>query len=164
MDTLTREQRHYVMSRVRAKNTSPEREIRGALHRGGFRFRVCDRRYFGSPDIALPKYYAVIFINGCFWHAHKNCAAFRIPKINKSYWLKKFRRNKERDRRTIAFYKEKCWRVCVVWECAINGKNKKRKVADVADRIMLWLDEPDDPFLEIRGESSGNKYVKKKTM
>lgn len=69
MDTLTKEQRHKVMSGIRGKNTSIELKIRSVLHRAGFRFRICDRRYPGSPDLVLPRYYAVIFVNGCFWHA-----------------------------------------------------------------------------------------------
>lgn len=139
------------MSHNRSKNTSPEREIRSALHKAGFRYRVCDRRYPGSPDVVLPRYYAVIFVHGCFWHAHADCAYFRFPSSRQMYWIKKFRRNKERDARVIREYQERCWRICVLWECAIRGKGRKQKLEGVMRDIILWLEEGAEPFLEIRG-------------
>lgn len=151
MDTLSLEARHKNMSHIRSKNTTPEKQIRSALHRAGFRYRICDKRYPGKPDIILPRYYAVIFINGCFWHAHENCPYFVFPKSNQSFWQKKFNRNKERDAENIKYYQEQCWRICVVWECAIRGKNAGRKIEKVTDEIIQWLEESGEPFLEIRG-------------
>lgn len=150
MDTLTKEQRHKVMSGIRGKNTSIERKIRSVLHRAGFRFRICDRRYPGSPDLVLPRYYAVIFVNGCFWHAHENCDSFRMPKSNVVFWKKKFMRNKSRDKIVKGQYFERCWRVCTVWECAIRGKDSKKKIENAAEQIVQWLDESTDSELEIR--------------
>ena len=132
MDTLTPLQRHKNMSCIRSKDTSPEKAIRKALHREGFRYRICDKRYPGKPDIILPHYYAVIFINGCFWQ-------------------KKFQRNKARDAENLQYYREQCWRVCVVWECSIREKNKKQKIESVKDRIIQWLEEEWEPYLEIKG-------------
>ncbi|MCR5290373.1 MAG: DNA mismatch endonuclease Vsr [Treponema sp.] len=151
MDTLSALARHKNMSHIRSKNTTPEKLIRSALFKAGFRYRICDKRYPGTPDLVLPRYYAVIFINGCFWHAHKDCEYFRFPKSNKTFWKKKFARNKERDKQTIKNYQEKCWRICVVWECAIRGKNAKQKIDQVIDQIIQWLEIPDEPFLEISG-------------
>ncbi len=151
MDVMTKEQRRLSMSHNRSKNSSPELLIRKALHRAGFRYRVCDRRYPGSPDIVLPRYYAVIFINGCFWHAHANCRYFRFPSSNQTFWLKKFLRNRERDARNLREYQERSWRVCVVWECAIRGPRRKQKIDELTAKVIHWLEEEGDPFLELRG-------------
>ena len=151
MDTLTPEDRHKNMSHIRSRDTSPEKKIRSALFKAGFRYRICDKRYPGKPDLIFPRYYAVVFINGCFWHAHENCRYFVFPKSNTAFWQKKFTRNKERDIENLRYYQEQCWRICVVWECAIRGKKIRRKIENVADRISLWLEEAVEPFLEIRG-------------
>lgn len=154
MDVMTKEQRHITMSHIKAKDTSVEKKIRSALHKAGFRYRLYDKRYPGTPDLVLPKYYAVIFINGCFWHAHENCRYFVFPKSNPDFWNKKFTRNKERDLENIKYYQEKCWRICIVWECAIRGKQSKHRIEDVKDQIIQWLDESSEPILEIRGLKS----------
>ncbi len=151
MDTLSPENRHKNMSNIRSKNTKPEKQIRSALWRAGFRYRICDKLYPGRPDIILPRYYAVIFINGCFWHAHEGCRYFVFPKSNKKFWKKKFEKNKERDKKVIEHYKEECWRICVVWECAIRGKNTRQKIERVTEQIIQWLELPEEAFLEIKG-------------
>ncbi|MCR5762668.1 MAG: very short patch repair endonuclease [Treponema sp.] len=151
MDSFSPERRHYIMSQIRSKDTKPEKQIRSALFKAGFRFRICDKRYPGKPDLIFPRYYAVIFINGCFWHAHEKCRLFDFPKSNKPYWQKKFARNKERDAQNLKYYQDQCWRVCFVWECAIRGKNSRQKIENVKDRIIQWLEEPDEAFLELRG-------------
>lgn len=151
MDTLTPEDRHRNMSHIRSKDTKPEKQIRSALFKAGFRYRICDKRYPGKPDLVFPHYYAVVFINGCFWHAHENCHYFRFPKSNKEFWKKKFARNRERDEQNIKYYHEQCWRVCVVWECAIRGKKSRQKIEKVTEQIILWLENPEEAFLEIKG-------------
>lgn len=151
MDTLTPASRHKNMSHIRAKNTKPEKQIRSALFKAGFRYRICDKRYPGKPDLIFPHYYAVVFINGCFWHAHKDCRYFVFPKSNQEFWKKKFETNKKRDEQVIQYYKDECWRVCVVWECSIRGGNSRQKIEAVKDRIIEWLEESTDQFLEIKG-------------
>ena len=151
MDVLSPEDRHKNMSHVRSKNTKPEKLIRSALFKAGFRYRICDKRYHGKPDLIFPHYYAVIFINGCFWHAHENCKYFTIPKTNKDFWNKKFEENKKRDIENIKYYQEKCWKVCIIWQCAIRGKDSKKKIESVKDQVIQWLEESTEPFLEIRG-------------
>lgn len=151
MDNLNHEQRHINMVNVHSKNTKPEKQIRSALFKSGFRYRICDKRYPGKPDLIFPHYYAVIFINGCFWHAHEGCRYFVFPKSNQEFWKKKFVRNKERDAENLKYYQEQCWRVCFVWECAIRGKNSKQKVEKVTEQIIQWLEEPEESFLEIKG-------------
>ena len=151
MDTLSPEDRHKNMSHIRSKDTKPEKMIRSALFRAGFRYRICDKRYPGRPDIIFPHYYAVVFINGCFWHAHENCRYFVFPKSNREFWQKKFEANRRRDKENLEYYQSQCWRVCLVWECAIRGKQSRQKIETVKDRIIDWLEESTDAFIEIKG-------------
>jgi DNA mismatch endonuclease, patch repair protein len=141
MDTLSPLSRHLNMSHIRAANTKPELEVRSALHRLGFRFRKNDSRLSGKPDIVFPHYHAVIFVNGCFWHAHDGCANYRLPKSNTEYWQHKLERNRERDAQEIQKLQNEGWRVGVVWECSITGKRRAVKIASVAEEISLWLEE-----------------------
>jgi len=151
MDVLSPSDRHKNMSHIRSKNTRPEKLIRSALFKAGFRYRICDKRYPGKPDLIFPKYHAVIFINGCFWHAHEGCRYFVVPKTNQGFWLNKFDTNKRRDEETLEYYRKQCWRVCVVWECAIRGKDSRAKVELATNEIILWLEESVSPFLELSG-------------
>ena len=153
MDVLSPEDRHKNMSHIRSKNTKPEKLIRSALFKAGFRYRICDKRYPGKPDLIFPKYYAVIFINGCFWHAHERCRYFVFPKSNQEFWLNKFETNKRRDEETLEYYLEHSWRVCVVWECAIRGKDQRLKIELVTNEIIQWLEESSDNHFVISGPS-----------
>ena len=128
MDVLTPEQRHKNMSRIRGQDTKPEEIVRKYLFSKGFRYRKNDRRYPGKPDIVLPKYRAVIFINGCFWHQHAGCRYASIPKSRQDFWLPKLRGNVERDQQNIDALTKSGWRVIVVWECEIRLK-KGRDIA-----------------------------------
>ncbi|MCQ2613244.1 MAG: DNA mismatch endonuclease Vsr [Treponemataceae bacterium] len=143
MDKLTPEQRHKNMSRIRSTETSPERQIRSALFRMGFRFRKNDRRLAGTPDMVLPRYHAVIFVNGCFWHGHRRCRKYVVPKTNTQFWVDKIARNRERDEKQIQQLISEGWRVGIVWECSISGKRRDIKLLNVSESICLWLeDEP----------------------
>ena len=141
MDTLTKEKRHFVMSQIKSSGTKPEASVRSCLHRLGFRFRKNDRRLAGSPDIVFPRYYAVVFVNGCFWHGHDFCKKARIPKTNTEYWTQKILRNKERDKEEVKTLLAQGFRVGVVWECSITGKNRGKKIAAIAESVALWLEE-----------------------
>ena len=121
MDNHTKEQRHYNMSKIRSKDTTPEEKVRKYLFSQGFRYRKNDKRYPGHPDIVLPKYKTAIFVNGCFWHMHE-CKEFVLPKSYLDYWLPKLERNKARDEANIAKLKEMGWNVIVLWECEIKEK------------------------------------------
>ncbi len=151
MDILTPAQRHKVMSHIKSRDTTPEKEIRHALHKSGFRYRICDKRYPGKPDLIFPHYYAVVFINGCFWHKHEMCRYFRMPSTNVAFWQEKFERNRQRDSKIIRHYQEKCFRVCIVWECAIRGNGRRKRIESVVGKIINWLDETSEPYLEISG-------------
>ncbi len=122
MDNHSIEQRHYNMSRINSKNTKPEEIVRKFLFANGFRYRKNDKRYPGHPDIVLPKYKTVIFVNGCFWHMH-DCKEFVLPKSNLEYWLPKLERNKQRDKENVEKLQSFGWNVIVVWECKLKDKN-----------------------------------------
>ncbi|MDC8446286.1 MAG: very short patch repair endonuclease, partial [Nitrosomonas sp.] len=97
MDTLAPEKRSWNMSRIRGANTKPELAVRSMLHRMGYRFRIANKTLPGRPDIVLPKYRAVIFVHGCFWHRHPGCSKATTPKTRADFWSAKFDRNIERD-------------------------------------------------------------------
>ena len=123
MDHLTPEKRSWNMSRIKSKDTTPERIVRSFLHRNGFRFRLHVKDLPGKPDIVLSKYKTVIEVRGCFWHRHPGCKVATTPSSNKEYWLKKFASNVARDQRTEQELKKLGWNIIVIWECEINSKN-----------------------------------------
>jgi len=110
-----------MMSGIRGKNTRPEMVVRKALFKYGFRYRLHDPSLPGKPDIVLPKYRAIILVNGCFWHGH-GCHLFKWPKTRHEFWKKKITGTVERDRKNLVKYHELGWRVLVIWECALKGK------------------------------------------
>lgn len=121
MDDLTKEQRHKNMSNIRSKNTKPEEKVRKELFARGFRYRKNVRTLPGCPDIVLPKYRTVIFVNGCFWHKH-NCGRFVWPSSNQEYWIPKIQRNIERDQINYEKLRSLGWKVLIVWECTLKKK------------------------------------------
>jgi DNA mismatch endonuclease, patch repair protein len=124
-DKLTREQRSRLMSRVHGKDTLIEKKVRSYLHKCGFRFRKHVAGLPGSPDIVLPKYQAVVFVHGCFWHGHTDCRKSQLPTTNKFFWEEKRQANIERDERKVRELIKLGWRVVVVWQCALETAQKK---------------------------------------
>ena len=120
MDVHDKETRSYNMSCIKGKNTKPEELVRKFLFANGFRYRKNDKRLPGSPDIVLPKYKTVIFVNGCFWHGHEGCKYFVWPKSNKEFWENKIKANIERDNKKINQLVERGWKVITVWECELK--------------------------------------------
>ena len=129
-DHLTKQQRSWNMSRIRAKNTKPELAIRSALHHLGFRYRIDGRvsksiiekgQLPGKPDIVFAKYKSVVFIHGCFWHFHSDCNEGKIPKTNQQYWRIKLHNNVKRDKKNIELCNSMGWRVLTIWECEIEN-------------------------------------------
>ena len=120
MDNHNKETRSYNMSHIKSTNTKPEELVRKYLFSKGFLYRKNDKRYIGKPDIVLPKYKTIIFINGCFWHGHENCRYFVMPKSNIDYWEKKILRNIERDKESIKKLEADGWRVLTIWECELK--------------------------------------------
>lgn len=112
------------MSRIRSSNTGPEKLARSILHSMGYRFRINNKEMPGKPDIVLPKYKAVVFVNGCFWHMHKGCKYASTPKSNTGFWLKKLKRNTERDKENLLELKKLGYKRIVVWECQLKNPKK----------------------------------------
>lgn len=135
-DNHTKEQRSYNMSRIRSKNNAPEEKVRKFLFSKGFRYRKNDKKLPGCPDIVLPKYKTVIFVNGCFWHKH-NCKRFVWPASNEEYWKKKILRNVERDEANAKALKELGWKVLVVWECELKKATIDKRLEILADEIRI---------------------------
>lgn len=119
MDKISKEHRRWNMSRIKSRDTEPEKAVRSLLHRMGYRFRLHRADLPGRPDIVLPRYNAVIFVHGCFWHRHENCKFAYFPKSRIGFWENKFRKNVERDKRVIESLKKLGWRVLIIWECEI---------------------------------------------
>jgi DNA mismatch endonuclease (patch repair protein) len=146
MDTVDRETRSKIMGSVRQRNTGPELRLRKALHRIGFRYRLNDRNLPGSPDIVFPKYRAVIFVHGCYWHRH-GCKYTSTPTTRRDFWLAKFKANIERDKENVHGLGEAGWRVLVIWECATK-KIEIEKTGQLISMVSEWiLDGPG--YLEI---------------
>ena len=120
-DVHSKETRSYNMSRIKGKNTKPEEEVRKYLFSQGLRYRKNDSRLPGKPDIVLPKYKTIIFVNGCFWHMH-GCSRSHLPKSNEAYWEPKIKRNVERDQKNTKLLQEAGWNVLTVWECELKKK------------------------------------------
>jgi len=137
VDVVDAATRSRMMSGIRSKNTSPEVLVRKALHAKGFRFRIHVKSLPGKPDLVLPKYNAVIFVHGCFWHGH-NCHYFKIPQTRPEFWLDKIGKNQERDQHTLARLLALNWRVLIVWECAIREAKKKNSKL-LIEKISDWL-------------------------
>lgn len=120
MDVHTSEQRHRNMSAVKSKDTKPEILVRKGLHAAGYRFRLHVKDLPGNPDIVLPKYKIVIFVNGCFWHRHHGCKYASTPASNADFWKAKFEANIARDKRNYTQLEKLGWKVIVIWECEIR--------------------------------------------
>jgi len=108
------------MASVGQRNTGPEMRLRRVLHHLGLRYRLHDKKLPGSPDLVFPRFGAVVFVHGCFWHVHKGCKFSMTPSSRKKFWKEKFEANIERDKRNYAALKAIGWRVLVVWECSIK--------------------------------------------
>lgn len=136
MDVHNKETRSYNMSRIKSKNTKPEEIVRKFLFSQGFRYRKNDKRLPGHPDIVLPKYKTVIFINGCFWHGHEGCKYFVWPKSNTEFWEKKITANIERDNRNMENLIHLGWKVLTIWECEIRHVDKEKTLLNLKDEIL----------------------------
>lgn len=128
MDHLSKEKRSWNMSRIRSKNTKPEILVRSRLHRAGYRFRLHVKDLPGKPDIVLPKYKSVIFVNGCFWHRHKDCKYAYKPKSKVKFWNQKFAQNIERQEEVTKQLRKLKWKVLVIWECEVNNEKIFKRI------------------------------------
>jgi DNA mismatch endonuclease (patch repair protein) len=135
-DVHTPEIRSYNMSRIRGKDTKPEAILRKALFSKGFRYRKNDKRLPGKPDLVLPKYRTVIFVNGCFWHKHDGCRYFKWPTNNADFWKAKIEGNVERDKKTYEELERLGWNVMVVWECQLKPKERDNTISGIENALI----------------------------
>ena len=133
VDTATRSR---MMSGIRGKDTKPELIVRRFLHSQGFRYRLHVRTLPGRPDLVLPKYRAVIFVHGCYWHRHHNCRLAYNPKSRKEFWQDKFRQNVERDKIVMQRLHEKGWRIMTIWECALRDSELRETGLEA---VVDWI-------------------------
>lgn len=123
------------MSHIKNKNTKPEILVRRFLFANGFRFRLYRKDLPGKPDIVLPRYKTVIFINGCFWHGHPGCKYATIPETNREFWSNKISGNMERDKVTFSTLEKMGWRTIVVWQCELKPKKKDRTLQNLITEL-----------------------------
>lgn len=124
MDRLTAEHRSWNMSRIRGRDTHPEKRVRSLLHRLGFRFSLRRRNLPGKPDVVLPCRRVALFVHGCFWHRHEGCHNSVLPKTRAEFWLAKLNGNVDRDQRNGVALKQMGWRVLTIWECELEDEPK----------------------------------------
>lgn len=177
-DTMTPQQRHYCMSRIRSKDTKPELKVRQWLWRHGYRYRLNVKGVPGKPDIVIRKYRTAIFVNGCFWHGHgvelivkseeiivnsgdieaENSKCCKIPKTNREFWVAKIRRNQERDQKNYEILSENGWQVIVVWECQLKPKKLEQTMREVEvalqDNFLRTFSRKAKPYIHIDEEES----------
>ena len=134
-DVHNQKVRSYNMSRIKGTDTKPEEIARKYLFSKGFRYRKNDKRYPGKPDIVLPKFRTVIFINGCFWHKHEGCRYFVWPKSNEEFWKNKINANAARDQKNYDLLEQQGWNTIIVWECEINN-NFQNTMNAVIEQIL----------------------------
>ncbi len=136
-DIFNEEQRSYVMSRIRSKDTKPELLVRKYLHGMGFRYSLHNERLPGKPDMVLKKYKTCIFVNGCFWHGHKHCkAGTRLPETRPEWWKEKLTKNRKRDLRKITELLSLNWNVITIWECELKPKKREATLEKVMKQLL----------------------------
>ena len=150
VDVVSPEVRSRMMSGIRGKDTRPEIILRRGLFAAGFRYRLHVRDLPGKPDIVFPRFHAVLFAHGCFWHGH-DCPLFRMPASRLEFWQAKIFRNREVDARNEAALRDRGWRHGIVWECALKGRSR-RPLPQVIARCSSWLRSNRTAPLEIRGQ------------
>ena len=136
-DTVTKEKRSEIMSRIRAKDTKPEMIVRKLLHAAGYRYRLHRKDLPGKPDLVLPKYRTVIFVHGCFWHRHNGCSNATMPKSHAEFWAAKLSGNVRRDNMVKTELQAAGWRILIVWECACRQKEQRKALLQSIEAFLL---------------------------
>ncbi|MBR0291802.1 MAG: DNA mismatch endonuclease Vsr [Bacteroidales bacterium] len=154
-DVLSPDQRHRNMAAIHSASTKPELKLRHALWHLGFRYRVNDKRLPGTPDIVLPKYRTVIFIHGCFWHGHKGCKYYTVPKTNMDFWVAKVARNQERDQEVWRQLGAKGWYVIIIWECQL----KKAVLNDTINRVATEIRQNGEAYRKAQDDRRKSREV-----
>lgn len=128
------------MSRIRGKDTKPEVVVRRRIFSAGWRFRVCDKRFVGHPDVVVARAHAIIDVRGCFWHRH-GCGDSTMPKSNVAFWMEKWSRNVRRDRRNEEAWRKAGWNLIVVWACALERRTRERTLQRICGALDVWAEE-----------------------
>ena len=149
-DNRNLEQRSRNMAAIHSVSTRPELVLRHSLWHRGFRFHINVKRLPGSPDIVLPKYRTIIFVHGCFWHGHRGCKYYSIPKTNTDFWISKVARNQERDQEVWRQLEAKGWSVIIVWECELKKEAMEATVSRVQNEILKNGDALQKALIERR--------------
>ena len=136
MDNHTKSSRSFNMSQIKGKDTKPEVVVRKYLFSKGLRYRKNYNKLPGHPDIVLPKYKTVVFINGCFWHGHPGCKYAKLPQTNTEFWETKINSNIDRDKAQHRMIEEMGWRVIVVWTCELKGSNTIKRLEQLYSEII----------------------------
>ncbi|NEJ82064.1 DNA mismatch endonuclease Vsr [Rhizobium leguminosarum] len=147
--------RSRMMAGIKGKNTKPELVLRRALHGLGLRFRLHNRKIRGMPDLVFPKFKAVVFVHGCFWHRHSGCRYATTPSTRPEFWQTKFAANVARDTAVKTALLESGWRVATVWECALR---KPWQVEATGDLVADWL-ATDSTEIEIGEVQAGSSLL-----
>ncbi|KAA3661717.1 MAG: DNA mismatch endonuclease Vsr [Calditrichaeota bacterium] len=147
-DIVTPKKRSAMMSGIKGKNTKPELLIRKALYGQGFRYRLHHPKLPGKPDIVMAKYNSIIFIHGCFWHMH-GCHLFKWPSTRPDFWHNKIQGNQKKDSENLQKLFKNGWRVLIIWECSLKGK-EKLDFDFLLEQIIKWINS-NCQFYEITG-------------
>jgi DNA mismatch endonuclease, patch repair protein len=135
-DVHDKKTRSFNMSRIRSKDTQPEILVRKFLFAKGFRYKLHDKTLPGKPDLSFPKYKAVVFIHGCFWHGHEGCKYFVLPKTRTKWWTEKINRNKQLDDENKIKLKKLGWKVITIFECKLKGKNREKPLNQLSIKLI----------------------------
>lgn len=128
--------RSYNMSRIKGKNTKPELVVRKFLFANGFRYRLNQKNLPGKPDIVLAKYKTAIFVNGCFWHGHKGCKYFVLPKTRTEWWLQKIKETQRRDKQAEIQLNVMGWRVITIWSCELKSISVEQTLNSLINSLL----------------------------
>ena len=151
-DVMTPEQRSRCMAAIKGKNTKPEILVRKFLFSKGLRYRL-NSKLPGKPDIVLPKWKTVVFIDGCFWHGHEGCKYFRLPKTNEDFWRAKIETNVARDSRVTAELESLGWRVIRIWECQLRTKAAQQATLEKLYQTIMGAEENEYPLVAAEPEA-----------
>ena len=135
-DVFSKEKRSEVMKLIHGKNTQPEILVRKYLFSSGLRYRLHVESLPGKPDIVFKKTKTIIFINGCFWHGHRNCKFSKIPATNKAYWSNKISQNIQRDHKVIRMLRMEGWRIIIIWECMLRPSRRDKSLSKLYKDIQ----------------------------
>lgn len=135
VDHISEERRSWNMSRIRSKDTKPEMIVRKMLHKNGIRYRLHVKDLPGKPDLSNKKKKFAVFVNGCFWHQHKDCKRATIPKSNKSYWIPKLQKNIENYNQNVEKILSNGWNVFTIWECEVKKQTMLTKLVTNINKV-----------------------------